>query len=104
MQTIKLNNKSAFEILTLVERTISRTKEAEQDSATIEFYKNLMEIEKSLHESCPELVKRWNDLQEIMHSVHSPRYVDGDWIPDTEGIARFKKASEEFDKWLEADK
>lgn len=103
MQTIKVSNRDAFEVVTLIERTIAKVEQQEKDASTLDFYKRLTSIKKSLDESCPELVKRWDDLQEVMHSVHHAKHVDGDWICDSEGITRFRKACEEFDKWLDKD-
>lgn len=95
MQTIKMNNREAFELLTLVQRTIWRTEQAEQDAPTTEYHKNLKALEKRLNESCPELVKKWDELQDLMHAVKT--------VDDVEGHARFKAAVDEFDKWLDAN-
>lgn len=90
-----MSNREAFELLTLVERTIWRTEQAEQDAATTEYHKNLKAIEKALNKSCPELVKKWDDLQDLMQAVKSP--------DDTKGHERFRQAVDEFDKWIDAN-
>lgn len=95
MQTIKMNNREAFELLTLVQRTIWRTEQAEQDAGTTEYYKNLKALEKTIHESCPELVSKWRNLQNLMESITT--------VDDVKGHARFKAAVDEFDKWLDAN-
>lgn len=95
MQTIKMNNQEAFELLTLVQRTIARTEEAEQDGATTEYHKNLKAIEKTLNESCPVLVKKWNDLQGLIREVNGP--------DDAKGHERFRQAVVEFDEWINAN-
>lgn len=95
MQTIKMNNREAFDLLTLVQRTIVRTEQAEQDAGTTEYYKNLKAIEKTIHESCPELVDKWRNLNNLMESITT--------IDDVQGHARFKAAVDEFDKWIEAN-
>lgn len=95
MQTIKMNNQEAFELLTLVQRTIARTEEAEQDAANTEYHKNLKAIEKSLYESCPVLVKKWDDLQGLIRAVNGP--------DDAKGHERFRQAVVEFDEWIDAN-
>lgn len=87
MQTINMTNKQAFDMLTLIERTIVKI-EAENKADTY-YYDEIKSIEGAIHESCPELVDRWRTLQAIMTSVQ-----------DDDVDRSVQQACNEFDEWI----
>lgn len=94
MQTIKMTNRQAYEMLTLVEHTIARLKT--ETSADTYYYDQIKGIETAIHESCPELVSRWTNPQALIKSVNA-----GDESFRRAGVESFKRASDEFDEWID---
>lgn len=87
MQTINMTNKQAFDMLTLIERTILKIK-AENKTDTY-YYDEIKSIENAIHESCPELVLKWHSLQDLIKTL------TGD-----EAHRTVQQACDEFDKWI----
>ena len=92
MQTIKMTNRQAYEMLTLIERTIARIEL--QNYPDTYYYEQIKSIESAIHESCPELVDRWRNLKAIIKSAAAT----GD---ETHEV--FTQAVDEFDKWIDAN-
>lgn len=92
MQTIKMTNRQAYDMLTLIERTIAKI-EVENKADTY-YHEEMKSIENAIHESCPELVDRWRDLQDLIKSAPAR----GD---ETHEV--FTQAVDEFDKWIDAN-
>lgn len=92
MQTIKMTNSQAYDMLTLIERTIARIKL--QNYPDTCYYEQIKSIEKAIHESCPELVDRWRNLKAIIKSAAAA----GD-----EAHGAFRQAVDEFNKWIDAN-
>lgn len=92
MQTIKMTNRQAYDMLTLIERTIARIKL--QSSADTYYYEEMKSIENAIHESCPELVDRWRDLQDLIKSASTG---------DDSARKSFPQACDNFDKWIDTN-
>lgn len=90
MQTIKMTNSQAYDMLTLIERTILMI-EAENKANTY-YYDQIKSIESAIRESCPELVKKWDDLRDLIRST-----------PGMGLVLPVKQACDNFDKWLNND-
>lgn len=89
MQTIKMTNRQAYDMLTLIERTIAMIKM--QDHADTQYFEEIRSIENAIHESCPELVDRWRLLKETIKTAAA----GGD---ETHKV--FRQAVDEFDEWI----
>lgn len=92
MQTIKMTNRQAYDMLTLIERTIAKI-EVENRADTY-YYEEMKSIENAIHESCPELVDRWRALKALIQSAAAT----GD---ETHKV--FTRACDNFDKWIDAN-
>lgn len=89
MQTIKMTNRQAYDMLTLIERTIAKI-EVENKADTY-YHEEMKSIENAIHESCPELVDRWHDLQDLIKSAAA----GGDKTHEV-----FTRACDNFDDWI----
>lgn len=88
MQTIKMTNRQAYDMLTLIERTIVKI-EAENKADTC-YYEQIKSIENAIHESCSELVDRWHYLQDLIkYGYEKPE--------------AFTRACDKFHEWIDAN-
>lgn len=92
MQTIKMTNRQAYDMLTLIERTIAMIEV--QNYPDTYYYEQIKSIENAIHESCPEIVDRWRNLKALIKSAAE----GGD---ETHEV--FTQAVDEFDKWIDAN-
>lgn len=92
MQTIKMTNRQAHEMLTLIERTIAMIEL--QIKGDTHYYEQIKSIESAIHESCPELVDKWRNLKALIKSAAEAGV-------DVEGS--FRQAVDEFNKWIDAN-
>lgn len=92
MQTIKMTNSQAYDMLTLIERTIARIEL--QNYPDTYYYEQIKSIENAIHESCPELVDRWRNLKAVIKSAAAT----GD---ETHEV--FTRACDEFHEWINAN-
>ena len=84
-----MTNRQAYDMLTLIERTIAMIKM--QTHADTLYYEEIRSIENAIHESCPELVDRWRLLKETIKTTAA----GGD-----ESHKLFREAVDEFEKWI----
>ena len=87
-----MTNRQAYDMLTLIERTIARI-EVENRADTY-YFEEIKSIENAIHESCPVLVDKWRNLKALIKSAAA----GGD---ETHEV--FTRACDEFDKWINAN-
>lgn len=87
-----MTNSQAYDMLTLIERTIARIEL--QNYPDTYYYEQIKSIESAIHESCPELVDKWRNLQALIKSAAAT----GD-----ETHEAFTQACDKFHEWINAN-
>lgn len=84
-------NNQAYEMLTIIERITGRMET--ENKINTSYYNQVKSIENTIRESCPVLVKKWDDLQDLIKSVSTGQTTH----------TQVKQACADFDKWLDAN-